>query len=138
MTECSLAVSPIRWEAEGLRAFDARDLEAEVVVEFGELEGFGCRVRFRAVDCHVKDAEVKLAEIKEGVVDVLGIDLKIDKVVWNLFAGLVVLTQVLQLFFSPAPILEHLTWSFDKISDDGSAVEARVLGTASKVVDSMS
>ena len=138
MTECSLTVAPIRWEAEGLRAFDAGDLEAEVVVEFGELEGFGCRVRFGAVDCHIEDAEVELAEVEEGIVDVLGLDLKIDKGVWNLFAGLVVLAQILELFFSPAPVLEHLTWGFDEIANDGSTVEARVLGTASKIVDSVS
>ena len=89
------------------------------------------------MNCHVEDAEMELAKVEDSIVNVLRLDLEIDELVWDLLAGLKVLAQCLELFFCPTPVLEHLTWCFDEISDNAGTVEAGVLGACSKIMDSV-
>ena len=118
MSERSLSVTPVRFEAEFFGAFEAGDLGAELVVHFRELEGFGFGVGGGRVDRHVEDAEVELAEVEEGVVDVLDGDLLLDEIVGNLLAGEVMVAERFELGGGPAPVLEHLGGGFDEIPDD--------------------
>lgn len=89
------------------------------------------------MDCHVEDAEVELAQVEEGAVDVFDADLLLDQVVGNLCTGEVVIGEGLELRWGPAPVFEHLTRCFDEISDDGCSVEARVFCSSGKIMDSM-
>mgnify|MGYP003637798741 CR=1 FL=1 len=118
MSKGSLSITPIGFETEFFGTFDAGDLGAELVVHFRELEGFGFGVRGGRVDRHVEDAEVELAEVEEGVVDVLDGDLFLDEIVSDLLAGEVVVAEGFELGGGPAPVLQHLGGGFDEIADD--------------------
>jgi len=65
-------------------------LGAKVVVQGGDLESFGFGVSLGGVDCHVEDAEVKLAEVEERIIDMLDADLLFDQVIGDLGTGKVV------------------------------------------------
>lgn len=126
MAEGSFAVAPgvvSSW----LGPCEMRDLFAEGVVEGGRVEGGDFFVRLRGVDGHVVDAEVELAEVEEGVVDVFGFDQGRDQAVGDGGAGFsgvgtfglsgfpccevfwrkrgIVTTQGFELGWSPAPVL---------------------------------
>ena len=90
MSKGGLAIAPIALHAKGFRAFETRDLGAEVVVQGGDLESFGFSVSLGSVDCHVEDAEVKLAEVEERIIDMLDADLLFDQVIGDLGTGKVV------------------------------------------------
>lgn len=106
---------------------------------------------------HVEDAKVQLAEVEQRVVDVLGADQVLDDFVGNALGrlglavglllpggkvlrgqGRVVLAQGLELGRCPAPVLQHLTGSFNKVPDSAGPVEARVDRPGDEVVDSVS
>lgn len=57
------------------------DILAELVVSLGDGQSLDFLVACRRVHGHVKDTEVQLAEVEQGVVDVLGADQALNEVV---------------------------------------------------------
>ena len=90
------------------------------------------------MNSHIEDTEVQLSEVKERIIDVLDGDLLLDQIIGNRFASQVMLAQALKLGGGPAPVLEHLRGGFNKVSNNGCTVEARIFGATSEIVDSMS
>ncbi len=94
-------------------------------------------MRLGCVDRHIERTEVKLAKVKQRVVDVLGPDQLLNEIIRDRLSRDVVLAQPLQLRRSPAPVLQHLAGCLDKVAHDARAVEARVLRAANEIVDSV-
>lgn len=83
------------------------------------------------MDGHIVDAEVELTEVEKCVIDVFGADLLLNQIIGDLLLSNIMLAQRLKLGCGPAPILEHLTGCFDKITDNGCTVETGVFCSAS-------
>ena len=47
------------------------------------------------------------------------------------------LAQRFELARSPTPVLEHLTWGFNKVLNSVRAMKTCILGSADEVVDTM-
>lgn len=139
------------------------DFLAETVVGGRDGEGGDISVAGGFVDGHVENTKVQLAQVEEGVVDVLGADEVVDDVVGDALgwgrgggfaaaAGLVsflpagevfgreggvVTAQGAQLRGRPAPVLEHLAGGFDKVPYGVGAVETGVDRLGDEVVDTV-
>lgn len=153
MAERRFAVAPRGPLTQHLGPVNLADLFPQLVVRLRDLEGFDGRVVRRFVHGHVEDAEVQLAQVEQGVVDVLGLDEVGNQLVRDFLgrfrsrAGVVavsglflpcleilgrergvVFAERFQLRRRPAPVLQHLAGRLDEVADGVCAVEARVGG----------
>ena len=119
------------------RTLQATDLLAQLIVQDARVEGLEVGVRGGGVDGHVEDAEVQLAEVEEGVVDVLDRDDLLDEVLGDLLARLVVGRQGADLARRPAPVLQHLAGRLHEVPHRRRPVEPAVLGPPRQVVDAV-
>lgn len=163
VTEGGLAMAPVIAGAEGFGAVHLRDLSAEAVVGGGYGQSLDILVAGRFVDGHVKDTKVQLAQVEEGIIDMLGGDQTLDDVVWDALRrrgrrgltaalgllgflpagkvlggqGRIMATEGAQLGRRPAPVLKHLAGSLHKVPYCVGAVEAGVDGLGHEIVDTV-
>lgn len=163
MAEGGFTVAPVVAGTESFGAVHLSDFLAEAVVGSRDGEGGDIGVAGGLVDGHIEDAEVELAQVEEGVVDVLGANEVVDDVVgdtlrWRCGGGLaaaaglvgflpagevlgresgIVTAQGTQLRGRPAPVLQHLAGCLDEIPHSAGAVETGVDSTGNQVVNTV-
>lgn len=126
MTKASLA-------RRGFEGLDKGDLFTEVGPEFSIIFLFLIHVYF-----HVELGEEDLAQIEETDVHIAAIDELLDELRGERLLRLVVTRHLLQHFWFPAPVLQHLRRGFNKVARNAGAMEPAELCLAEETMEDMS
>ena len=156
MAKCGLAVAPVVAQTQNLGSVHLRDFLTQPVVRQCDWQFLDFLVTLRLVHSHVEDAKVELPQVKQCIIDMLCTDEVGDHLFWDILRWLclsvclllpcrkvlgrqrrVVLAERLELLRVPAPVLEHLARSLDKVTNRTGSVEPRVDGLRNKIVDTV-
>ena len=76
-----MGITPVVASSELGRGVKLRDVVADLVVHFAELERLDLGMSLGFMNRHVKDAEMQLAQIEHCIIDVLRLDEVLDHLI---------------------------------------------------------
>ena len=116
---------------------DQGNLFSQLVPQFGQVKRIDFLLRVDGVETHVEKSKVQLSQVEQTCVHMLGLDQLVDQLVRNRLGSFKVRRQCLEFVGRPRPELQHLRWTFDKVSWNTSSMETGVFGLGQQTVDAV-